>query len=77
MSSYGHATKSRAWSMLGRSGGVVMAFSEMLLICRNIFRKMREACEGTGRPMPAQAFESQFLTQSEAASGALGAGKAA
>jgi diguanylate cyclase (GGDEF)-like protein/PAS domain S-box-containing protein len=30
-----------------------------------------------GRPMPAQAFESQFLTQSEAVSGALGAGKAA
>jgi diguanylate cyclase (GGDEF)-like protein/PAS domain S-box-containing protein len=30
-----------------------------------------------GRPMPAQAFESQFLTQGEAASGALGAGKAA
>jgi len=30
-----------------------------------------------GRPMPAQAFESRFLTQSEAASGALGAGKAA
>jgi diguanylate cyclase (GGDEF)-like protein/PAS domain S-box-containing protein len=30
-----------------------------------------------GRPMPAQAFESQFLTQNEATSGALGAGKAA
>jgi diguanylate cyclase (GGDEF)-like protein/PAS domain S-box-containing protein len=30
-----------------------------------------------GRPMPAHAFESQFLTQSEAASGTLGAGKAA
>jgi EAL domain-containing protein (putative c-di-GMP-specific phosphodiesterase class I) len=30
-----------------------------------------------GRPMPAQAFESQFLTRSEAASGGLGAGKAA
>lgn len=30
-----------------------------------------------GRPMPAQAFESKFLTRGEAASGALEAGKAA